>query len=111
MQPSTRAQIITRRTYCRPLNEEGTTFETWEQVVDRVIRHQTWLWERALTHKLMPEMPLHDITENMKEWVVLNTEQKEELNLLGQLIKDRKVSPAGRTLWLGGIFKTGKLIL
>ena len=47
----TRAQIITRRTYCRPLNEEGTKFETWEMVIDRVIRHQKWLWERALTHK------------------------------------------------------------
>lgn len=102
MQPSTRAQIITRRTYCRPLNEEGTVFETWNDVVNRVIRHQKWLWERALTHKLMPEMPLHDITENMNEWILLNKVQEEELEQLGQLIKERKVSPAGRTLWLGG---------
>lgn len=102
MQPSTRAEVITRRTYCRPLNEEGTEFETWEQVVDRVIKHQTWLWERALTHKTMPEMPLHDITEDMYEWVELNDEQHAELQELRQLILERKVSPAGRTLWLGG---------
>lgn len=101
-QPSIRAQIITRRTYCRPKNEEGTEFESWEEVVDRVISHQRWLWERALTHKSIPEMPLHDITEDMNEWIPLNRDQEEELKLLGQLIKDRKVSPAGRTLWLGG---------
>ena len=29
MTVSTRADIITRRTYCRPTNEEGTEFETW----------------------------------------------------------------------------------
>lgn len=102
MTVSTRAEVVTRRTYCRPLNEEGTEFETWTQVVDRVISHQRWLWERALTHKTMPEMPLHDITEDMYEWVDLSTEQEEELSELRQLILDRKVSPAGRTLWLGG---------
>lgn len=99
---STRAQIITRRTYCRPKNEEGTEFETWEEVVDRVISHQRWLWERALTHKKMPEMPLHDVTENLNEWVWLTDEQEEELEELRQLFLTRKVAPAGRTLWLGG---------
>ncbi len=102
MHPSTRAQIITRRTYNRPKNEEGTIFETWEETIDRVMSHQRWLWERALTHKTMPEMPLHDITENMREWVVLNKEQEHELKELGKLMKERKVSLAGRSLWLGG---------
>mgnify|MGYP001814216206 FL=1 len=51
MQPSTRAEIVTRRTYNRPLDHDETKFETWEQTVDRVIEHQKWLWERALTHK------------------------------------------------------------
>jgi ribonucleoside-triphosphate reductase (formate) len=102
MTPSTRAQVITRRTYCRPTNEEGTIFESWEDVVNRVISHQRWLWERALTHKTMPEMPLHDITEDMLEWVYLNSVQEDELSNLAQLILERKVSPAGRTLWLGG---------
>jgi len=99
---STRAQIITRRTYCRPLNEEGTEFETWNQVITRVISHQRWLWERALTHKNMPEMPLHDISEDMLEWVHLTKEQESELEELRSLMLDRKVAPAGRTLWLGG---------
>lgn len=98
----TRAQIITRRTYCRPLNEEGTKFETWEMVIDRVIRHQKWLWERALTHKNMPEMPLHDVTEDLNEWVKLDSTQESELEELRSLMLDRKVAPAGRTLWLGG---------
>lgn len=102
MTVSTRAQIITRRTYCRPKNEEGTEFETWEEVVDRVISHQRWLWERALTHKKMPEMPLHDVTENLNEWVWLTSIQEEELEELRKLLLERKVAPAGRTLWLGG---------
>jgi len=42
-----RASVVTRRTYNRPLNDEGTIFETWEQTVDRVIGHQQWLWERS----------------------------------------------------------------
>jgi intein/homing endonuclease len=102
MTPSTRAQIITRRTYNRPKNEEGTEFESWEETVDRVISHQRWLWCRALTHKLMPEMPLHDISENLKEWVVLNKEQEKELSDLKELILERKVTVSGRNLWLGG---------
>ena len=99
--PSTRAQIITRRTYNRPLNEEGTVFETWEQTVDRVIRHQKWLWERALTQKDWSDMPLNDITEDMYEWLSLNTSQLGELEQLRDLLLERKVAVAGRTLWLG----------
>jgi adenosylcobalamin-dependent ribonucleoside-triphosphate reductase len=100
--PSTRAQIITRRTYNRPLNEAGTEFETWEQTVDRVIAHQKWLWERALTQKSWPDMPLNDITEDMQEWVCLVDSQLEELAQLRELLLERKVAVAGRTLWLGG---------
>lgn len=106
---STRAQIITRRTYCRPTNADGTTFETWEQVIDRVIRHQRWLWERALTHKTMPDMPLHDVTEDMHEWVRLNEVQEGELEQLRDLMLERKVAVSGRTFWLGGT-DIGKLI-
>lgn len=102
MAVSTRAQIITRRTYNRPLNEEGTVFETWEQTIERVISHQRWLWERAKTHMLMPEMPLHDITEDMLEWVKLSDKEEAELDRLRQLHLERKVCVAGRTLWLGG---------
>ena len=81
--PSTRARVVTRRTYNRPLNEEGTEFETWEQTVDRVIDHQQWLWERAKGDHLT------------------NTEHA-ELGELRQLMLDRKLSVSGRTLWLGG---------
>ncbi len=82
-QVSTRASVVTRRTYNRPLNKEGTTFETWVETIDRVIGHQAWLWERAKGHPLNP-------------W------EKDELAELRQLMLDRKSSSAGRTLWLGG---------
>jgi len=81
--PSTRAQIVTRRTYNRPLDDEGRSFETWEDTVARVIHHQRWLWERALKREL-------------------NSQETSELEDLRQLMLERKVSVAGRTLWLGG---------
>lgn len=80
---STRAKVITRRTYNRPKNAEGTEFETWEETVDRVIKHQHWLWVRA-------------------KGEALTFEEVEELECLRDLMHDRKVSMAGRTLWLGG---------
>lgn len=82
-QPSARAEIITRRTYQRPLNEEGTKFETWEQTVARVVGHQMWLWERSLDRKL-------------------NDKEALELLEMQQLMIERKISMSGRTLWLGG---------
>jgi len=82
-QPSIRASIITRRTYCRPLDDEGTVFETWPQVIERVKSHQRWLWENAQGFNLSPS-------------------QEDELTELSMLMLDRKVMPAGRTLWLGG---------
>lgn len=82
-QPSTRATVVTRRTYNRPLDEAGTVFETWEQTCDRVIGHQAWLWERA---KGSP----------------LGQSELDELEELRQLMLERKATPSGRTLWLGG---------
>lgn len=82
-QPSTRAQVITRRTYNRPTDDTGKNFETWEQTVSRVIDHQQWLWERATDRDLL------DI-------------EYAELYDLEQLMLDRKVSMSGRSLWLGG---------
>lgn len=81
--PSTRAQVITRRTYNRPTNDEGTAFESWTDTVDRVIGHQRWLWERAKDAEL-------------------ETHEETELNELRQLMLDRKATVSGRTLWLGG---------
>ena len=80
---STRAQIITRRTYNRPTDDTGKNFETWAQTVDRVIGHQEWLWERAAGRELL------DV-------------EYAELYELQELMLDRKVSMSGRTLWLGG---------
>ena len=80
---STRANVITRRTYNRPLNDEGTIFENWEETVGRVIEHQQWLWERAKGEEL-------------------TTEEHLELEELRDLMVDRKATVSGRTLWLGG---------
>lgn len=99
---SIRADVITRRSYNRPLNDEGTVFETWEQTIDRVIKHQKWLWERALTHKLNPEMPLNSVKEDQEDWVWLNDTQLNELEELRKLLLERKVAVSGRTFWLGG---------
>lgn len=101
-QPSIRAQVITRRTYNRPKDEDGKIFETWDETVDRVIEHQRFLWERAISHKNLPEMPLNDFTEDMYEWITLDLKQKMELEKLRELLLQRKVAVAGRTLWLGG---------
>ena len=80
---SLRSQLILRRTYNRPTDEKGTTFETFEDTVNRVIDHQGWLWTRS----------------NNKP---LDNTQKEELRELRQLMLERKVLMSGRTLWLGG---------
>ena len=82
-QPSTRAQVITRRTYNRPISDDGTEFEIWSETVARVIDHQQWLWERAVGRDL-------------------NDVEYAELYDLEQLMLDRKVLMSGRTLWLGG---------
>jgi len=68
----------------RPLNDEGTKFESWKDVAHRVVwDHQKWLWERALGRSL-------------------NNNEKNELRELEGLILERKALLAGRTLWLGG---------
>lgn len=81
---SLRSKLLLRRTYNRPLDDEGKTFETFEQTVDRVIKHQEWLWNRAAG------LPENDDGEFP------------ELQELRQLMLERKVLMSGRTLWLGG---------
>lgn len=83
MKPTTRAQIITRRTYNRPLDEENGVFETLNQTADRVIDHQRWLWKRAKGRDI-------------------GAHAERELEELKTLIVNRKGSVAGRTMWLGG---------
>lgn len=81
--PTSRAMATALRTYHRPMQEGSTVLESWEQVVDRVIFHQRWLWERALNREL-------------------NSRETHELEELRQLILGRYICSAGRTLWLGG---------
>lgn len=81
MELTPRAQIITRRTYNRPLPDGG--FETWAQTVDRVISHQRWLWKRARGREL-------------------GVHAEKELEELRGILLNRQGALAGRTLWLGG---------
>ena len=93
--PSTRAEITERRTYLRPLNDEGTLFETFEQSIDRQIEHQRWLWEQAkagMQRDVNGEVILESLT----------TAEEEELSELRSLLLARKVTLSGRTSWLGG---------
>lgn len=96
VQPSLRAQIVEHRTYLRPLNDEGTVFETPEQAIDRMIAHQKYLWQRAKAgFKIDPttaEYVLAPLTEG----------EEAELRELRDLMLDRRVTLAGRTRWLGG---------
>lgn len=79
---SARAKAIVQRTYSRPL--PGGGFESWEQIIDRVIHHQRWLWQRAIGDK------------------PLNAEQEAELEALRVVLLKRQGLLSGRTLWLGG---------
>ena len=79
--PSARASTIIRRTYARP-TPDG--FESWEDIVGRVVGHQRWLWQRALGDK------------------PLNPAQEAELEELREVLLKREGSVSGRTLWLGG---------
>ena len=47
-------------------------------------------------------MPLHDITPIYLSGYPLKQHQLEELDELRNLLLERKVAVAGRTLWLGG---------
>lgn len=81
--PTARAMATALRTYHRPIKEGDTRLESWDQVVDRVVSHQRWLWERALGRSL-------------------NEREEDELDDLRAMIVGRYIAPAGRTLWLGG---------
>ncbi len=77
---SARSEATTRRTYCRPEDDEGTKFETWEGVIQRShVEHHRKLWA--------------DVGGKPDEG------ELQELKGLGQ---DRAGLVAGRTLWLGG---------
>lgn len=81
--PTPHAAAISLSSYQRPLQEDGEFRETWAQVVDRIIHHQRFLWERALSR-------------------TLNDKELFELEELKTLIQDRKILPDGRNIWLSG---------
>lgn len=81
--PSGRAMATSLRTYHRPVKEGSFELESWEDVVARVVNHQRWLWERALKREL-------------------NEAENSELEELRAYILGRYITPAGRTLFLGG---------
>ncbi len=81
--PTSRANATSLRTYHRPTKEGENLLESWEQVVERIVVHQRWLWERALNRELN-EREIHELEE------------------VRQLVLNRRIAPAGRTLWLGG---------
>ncbi len=77
---SSRAAAVTLRTYCRPKDDEGTSFESWPEVIQRsTYDHHLRLWDS-----------------------VNKNPNLEELDELTQLGLDRKSLVSGRTLWLGG---------
>lgn len=78
---SFRADLVTRRTYCRPYG--NGVYESWTDVVFRVISHQRWLWERAAGRPL-------------------TTVEEAELTELSELMLRRVALPSGRILWMGG---------
>ncbi len=81
--PTARAMATALRTYHRPVIEGDSRLETWDQVVERVVSHQRWLWERALGRQLKDK-------------------EEAELEEMRFLITNRYISASGRTLWLGG---------
>lgn len=83
VKPTGRAMATALRTYHRPVQEGSTQLESWDDVVERVISHQRWLWERSV------ERPLKE-------------HERAELEELRTYILGRYIAPAGRTLFLGG---------
>ena len=98
---TTRAAILARRTYSRP--KPDGTYEAWPEIIDRVIRHQAWLWARALRRSHAEDVfdaPSADAVADAER--VLDEEASRELGELRQLMLHRAALLAGRTLWLGG---------
>jgi len=99
---SARAEIIARRNYHRPLNlnDPRSPFETWEQVIGRVIQHQAWLWNRAIGRGDVDPSNLFTRADLI---AYLGSEARaDELCELFKYMHARACLVAGRTLWLGG---------
>lgn len=86
--PTVRALATAVRSYQRPVepNDPESLLETWDQVCDRVVGHQRWLWTRALER----------IGEEFTD------KHEAELTEMRVLLVNHKAMLAGRTMWLGG---------
>lgn len=88
MEKSARAKLIFQRTYCR--EKSPGEFETFQEVVNRVVDHQKWLYCRALG----------------REDAFWNGEKIKEVEYhcfkLRDIMLSMRAMPSGRTLWLGG---------
>lgn len=82
-QNSARARILNRRTYLRPRDENGVDFETPKEMLDRVIGHQRWLWEKQIKRALNPA-------------------EEAELAELRLFMDLSLISASGRVKWMGG---------
>lgn len=103
----TRSEVVIRRTYARPKDNDETSFESWEEICERVKKHQQWLWERAKgsSVKLIGRTEgdgSTTIQEHTIDYTPLTEAELEELQQLKNLMVQRKASCSGRTLWLGG---------
>jgi len=112
---SLRAKLIERRTYLRPIDDEGLHFETPEMALDRQIEHQRYLWVNAKKAKfkylkvLAEEAvaagngPLAgDYFNQYRKNIRLDTVENSELDELRALITNRKASLSGRVKWMAG---------
>jgi hypothetical protein len=126
---SLRAKLLERRTYLRPIDDEGIIFETTEQALDRQIGHQRYLWENAkkaqFKHLLITALELGKQARRLSEagdnegaeglWYdaaamrevfdatwPLTADENAELAELRALIASRKASLSGRVKWMGG---------
>lgn len=89
------AQIVELRTYLRPLDDDGTIFETTKQHFDRVIGHQRTLWERAKAGMIRN-------ADGSWKKDMLTADEEAELSELRYYLEEYKVRLAGRTHWMGG---------
>lgn len=108
---SLRAKFIKRRSYIRPINDEGTIFETDEQAVNRQIEHQEYLWVNAKKEKFKyilqevehgSEDDKRNAAARFWEATRLNEHEHAELAELRGLIESHKVSLSGRVKWMAG---------
>lgn len=103
---SDRAQIVERRTYLRPIDEENGRYETPDEAIDRQISHQRWLWQRAKAGVTRDYDLIDPSFASMSDapWKLapLDPSEEAELEQLRGYLTRREACLAGRTRWLGG---------